>query len=214
MALTACVIAYRWTIESPRSQTKIVPSMFQGGPALTEILLESVLLPIIPCSSFKSSMFAVCVTVNVWPDWQGRRSGWRRQVPARRGSSPFLRVRRSNEGSCAQGGDRSQDHGFRQYGCTTFRLAPARHRATRCESVTLATGAGVQHKPSTLGQMRVQPRGQDGHASDGAGARDGRPAAQVVARMSRASGLLRHVVREECQLPRIGAVMSWARRRD
>src|SRR6266446_10293418 len=62
------------SIERPSAET--TPSMFHGGPMLTEMGLVTVPVPTAFFSFFASRLFPLCVTVNVVPDhWQALASG-------------------------------------------------------------------------------------------------------------------------------------------
>src|SRR5258706_16441033 len=51
-----------------RASPEMVPGMFQGGPALREILLVIVAVPAAPLSFLMSKLFPVWVTVKLAPD--------------------------------------------------------------------------------------------------------------------------------------------------
>src|SRR5262245_28405850 len=68
----------------PRLSGRITPSMFQGGPTLSEIALVTVPLPVAPLSSLMTRLAPDCVTENVCPG-HGDGSASQRYVPPRLG---------------------------------------------------------------------------------------------------------------------------------
>ena len=52
-----------------RLSGKMIPSVFQGGPKLSEILLVRVAWPISPLSFFAEILSPDWVSVKVWPEF-------------------------------------------------------------------------------------------------------------------------------------------------